>query len=61
MYRPRKGADDTAEEDINKIVKTNKFRPDKEFEGVDRSKATEVCSIIMSIFCPVVGRNERQD
>lgn len=45
MYRPRKGADDTAEEDMDKILKTNKFRPDKEFQGVDRSKASEVFMI----------------
>jgi len=41
MYRPRKGAEETASEDMDKILKTNKFRPDKEFEGVDRSKPVE--------------------
>ena len=44
MYRPKKGAEETAAEDMDKILKTNKFRPDKEFEGVDRSKPQEVCA-----------------
>lgn len=41
IYRPRKGADEMSAEDMDKILKTNKFRPDKEFEGVDRSKPVE--------------------
>eukprot|EP00026_Physarum_polycephalum_P004665 Phypoly_transcript_04687.p1 GENE.Phypoly_transcript_04687~~Phypoly_transcript_04687.p1 ORF type:complete len:558 (+),score=113.10 Phypoly_transcript_04687:270-1943(+) len=41
MYRPKKGAEESAAEDMDKILKTNKFRPDKEFEGVDRSKPQE--------------------
>jgi len=41
MYRPKKGAEETAAEDMDKLLKTNKFRPDKEFQGVDRSQPQE--------------------
>lgn len=42
MYRPRKGEEDWGnEEDVTKLLATNKFKPDKDFSGVDRSKATE--------------------
>jgi len=41
IYRPSKGKDDISSEDMDKLLKTNKFRPDKEFEGVDRSKPVE--------------------
>jgi SNW domain-containing protein 1 len=42
IYRPGRGkAEEFSEQDMDKILKTNKFRPDKEFEGVDRSKPVE--------------------
>jgi SNW domain-containing protein 1 len=43
LYRPRKNQDDFGNEDENmsKLLSTNKFRPDKDFSGVDRSKPTE--------------------
>jgi hypothetical protein len=43
MYRPKKGEEDWGnEEDVAKLLSTNKFKPDKDFSGVDRTKATEV-------------------
>lgn len=42
MYRPRKNEEDWGnEDDVNKLLATNKFKPDKDFSGVDRSKASE--------------------
>jgi len=40
LYRPRKGGEED-EEDVNKLLATSKFKPDKEFSGVDRSKTSE--------------------
>lgn len=50
MYRPRKNEDDVGNEDENmaKLMSTNKFKPDKDFSGVDRSKPSEVCNDIFS-------------
>lgn len=42
MYRPRGKTDEFSAEDMDKLTKTNKFRPDKDFDGVDRSKSSEV-------------------
>lgn len=43
IYRPKKGDEDTygGEEDFKKLLDTSKFRPDKDFSGVDRSKPIE--------------------
>ena len=37
IYRPSKNIEKEYGEDINKIIKTNKFVPDKEFTGTDRT------------------------
>lgn len=37
MYRPRKGDDEAAEEDMEKIATTNRFKADKGFQGADKS------------------------
>lgn len=41
LYKPKKGDGDAygTEEDLKKLQDTSKFRPDKDFSGVDRSKA----------------------
>jgi len=43
LYKPKKGDGDAygTEEDLKKLQDTTKFRPDKEFSGIDRSKPTE--------------------
>jgi len=45
MYRPRKGGEEdeaNADDNMAKLLSTNKFKPDKDFSGVDRTKANEV-------------------
>jgi len=38
LYRPKKGGDnDVYGEDLDTLIKTNKFVPDKEFSGTDRA------------------------
>jgi SNW domain-containing protein 1 len=40
LYRPKKGGDsDVYGEDLDNLIKTNRFVPDKEFSGTDRSAA----------------------
>lgn len=40
LYRPSRNVDkDMYNEDLEKLVKTNRFVPDKEFSGVDHSGA----------------------
>jgi SNW domain-containing protein 1 len=40
LYRPKKNEEDWGgEEDMKKILDTSKFKPDKDFTGVDREKA----------------------
>jgi SNW domain-containing protein 1 len=43
IYKPKKGDEDSygGEEDYKKLLDTTKFKPDKDFTGVDRSKAAE--------------------
>jgi SNW domain-containing protein 1 len=43
LYRPKKSDTELygGEEEVEKLLKTSKFKPDKDFEGVDRTKATE--------------------
>jgi SNW domain-containing protein 1 len=44
IYRPKKGEDSEAygtKEDLDKLHDTSRFRPDKEFTGVDREKGAE--------------------
>jgi len=40
LYRPKKGGDsDVYGEDLDTLIKTNRFVPDKEFSGTDRTAA----------------------
>lgn len=44
MYRPRghdKEIYGTADEQYNELIKTDKFRPEKDFKGIDRSKGVK--------------------
>jgi len=43
VYRPKKGDDENygGQEDMDKLLDTTKFKPDKDFSGVDRTKPTE--------------------
>jgi len=43
LYRPKKGDQENygGEEDMKKLQDTSKFKPDKDFSGVDRTKKTE--------------------